>query len=99
MRNSTRSRSFAIDGLLELPDFLEGIDVGLELRPTGKPIETCDLKLRVGEGFRATRQEKIFGLILQVAKVGALRKRTPLMRGIGRHATSFRLTPVVRLSG
>src|SRR6516225_2635139 len=99
MRNSTRSRSFAIDGLLELPDFLEGIDVGLELRPTGKPVETCDLKLRVGEGFRATRQKKIFGMILQVAKVGALGKRTPLMRGIARHPTYFRITPGIRGSG
>ena len=63
----------AIDGLLELPDFLEGIDVSLELWPTGKPIETCDFDLRVGKGFRATRHEKILGLILQVAKVGALR--------------------------
>src|SRR6266705_770127 len=88
-----------VDGPLELADFLEGIGVGLELRPAGKPMETCDLELRVGKGFRATGHEKIFGLILQVAEVGALRKRTPLMRGIGRHATSFRSTPVVRISG
>src|SRR2546429_6928051 len=74
----------AIDGLLELADFLQGIDVGLEFRPTGKPVETCDFELRVGKRFRATRHEKIFGLILQLAEVGALRKRTPLIRGIGR---------------
>src|SRR5439155_537004 len=50
----------AIDGLLELADFLQGIDVGLEFRPTGKPLETCDFELRVGKRFRATRHEKIF---------------------------------------
>src|SRR5438874_2583042 len=55
-----------VDGPLELADFLEGIGVGLELRPAGKPMETCDLELRVGKGFRATGHEKIFGLILHV---------------------------------
>src|SRR5207245_7871090 len=62
----------AIDGLLELADFLQGIDVGLEFRPTGKPVETCDFELRVGKRFRATRHEKIFGLILQLAEVEGL---------------------------
>jgi len=38
-----------VDCLLELPDFLEGLNVSLELRPVRKPIETRDLELRIGE--------------------------------------------------
>jgi hypothetical protein len=38
-----------VDCLPELPDFLEGLDVSLELGPTRKPVETRDLELRIGE--------------------------------------------------
>ena len=63
-----------VDSLLELPDLLEGIDVSLELRPTRKPVETRDLELRIGERCRRASLEQVLGLVLQMAKIGAIGK-------------------------
>jgi hypothetical protein len=38
-----------VDGLLELPAFLQQFDVDLQLRPTVKTIIARDLELRVGQ--------------------------------------------------
>lgn len=63
-----------IDSLLKLTDLRHGSYLGLELRPAGKAVETRNLELRVGEGLRATRLEKIFGLLFQMAEIGTLGK-------------------------
>ena len=88
-----------VNGLLQLANFLEGIDVGFEFRPAGEAEETSDLDLGIGKRFCATGLEKILGLIFQVAEIRTFGKRARLVGRIGRHATSFHLTPVVRKSG
>ena len=48
--------------------------MGLELGPTRKPVETCDLELRIGERCRPARFKQILGLVLQMAEIGAIGK-------------------------
>jgi hypothetical protein len=88
-----------VDGLLELADLLEGIDMTLELRPTGEPIETGDLELRVSERVRTTGFEEILGLLLQVAKIGTFGKRAKLLRESADMRPPLLKAPVVRISG
>jgi hypothetical protein len=64
-----------VDSLLELPDLLEGVDVSLELRPARKPVETRDLKLRIGDRCGRTGLEQVLGLVLQMAEIGTVGKR------------------------
>src|SRR4030095_2561551 len=64
-----------VDNLLELPDFLQGIDVSLELRPACKSVETRDLELRIGDRRRVAGLEQVLCLVLQMAKIGAVWKR------------------------
>ncbi len=65
-----------IDGVLELSDRFERIDVSLQLRPAGKSIETGNLELRISERPSVTRLEQILGLIFQMPEIGTVRKRT-----------------------
>src|SRR5690349_8564362 len=85
-----------VDGLLELADFLQGVNMSFELGPTVEAVETSDFELRSGERFCLTGLDKVLSLILQVAKIGAFGKQSftkPERKGlpgrIGRHATSF----------
>ena len=75
-----------VDRLLEAPDLLERIDMGLELRPARKPIETGDFELRIGERFSAAGLEQILGLVLQMAKIGMFGKLAWYFLGICRHS-------------
>ena len=65
------SKIVGIDGLLELSDLLQGLDVGFEFRPARKPIETCDLELRVANGCCGARLEQIPGLLFQMSEIGS----------------------------
>jgi hypothetical protein len=59
-----------------LPDFFQGVDVSLELRPAGKPVETRHLELRIGDRCRRARLEQVLGLVLQMSEIGTVGKRT-----------------------
>src|SRR5262247_1682895 len=53
-----------VDRLLEAPDLLERIDVGLELWPTREPVKKGNLELCVSERDGAASLEEILGLVL-----------------------------------
>jgi hypothetical protein len=79
----------AVNGLLELSDFFQRFDVSFQLGPAGKPVELCDLVLRVGErcglaGFEKVF-EQIFGLVFEMAEIRTIRQRAWSFWGIGRH--------------
>src|SRR5437899_8297116 len=74
-----------IDGLLELSDHFERIDVGFQSWPARKSIETCNFELRLGERCGAAGSEQILGLILQMAEVGTIGERTRCVLRTGRH--------------
>jgi hypothetical protein len=54
------------------------LDMRLEFRPTGKPIQTRDLKLRRGERRSSARSLQGFGLVFQMTQISPLEKRTRL---------------------
>ena len=63
--------------------------MGLELRPTRKPIEAGDLELRVGERVAVPAFKQVLGLILQMAQIGTFGKRARRPCGSVDMATSF----------
>ncbi len=75
-----------IDGLFELPDLLERIDVDLQLWPARKPIATSNLELRVGKRHSTAALEQILGLIFQMSEIGTIGERTRCVLGMGRHS-------------
>src|SRR5215470_2330378 len=77
----------AVNGLLELPDFLERIDVSLELWPAGESIQTGNLKLRVGDRPGGAGFQQILGLVLEMAEIGTFGKGARRALGIGRHCS------------
>src|SRR5215472_16890288 len=58
----------------------------LELGPTRKPVEACDLELRIGERCRPACSEQVLGLITQMAEIGTIRKRLWGPVWFGRHS-------------
>src|ERR1043166_4705919 len=60
--------------------------MGLELRPTCKPVETGDLELRIRNRLGTAGLEQILGLILQMPEIGTRGKRTWCVLRIGRHS-------------
>ena len=90
----------AINRLFQLSYFFEGIDMGLELWPTGKAIKTGNFELRFREGIHSTGFEKVFGLVLQMPEIRTVGKRAGKFCGIGRHSDLLSSKPpVVRISG
>ncbi len=75
-----------VDCLLELPELLEGLDMSLELGPTRKSIETCDLKLGIGERCGRAGLEQILGLVFEVAQIRTVGKRAWCLVRISRHS-------------
>ena len=47
----------------------------LELRPAGKPVETRNLELRIGDRRRGAGFEQVFSLVFEMAKIGVVGKR------------------------
>ena len=79
-----------VDRLLELPDLLQRVNVGLEPRPAREAVEARDLELRVGDRRRGACLEQVLGLVLQVAEIRAVREEDViLLRGSIGMATSF----------
>jgi hypothetical protein len=65
-----------VDGLFQLPNLLQRIDVCLELRPARKSVAASDLELRICDRRRGASLEQVPGLVFQVAEIGAVGKRT-----------------------
>ncbi len=64
-----------VDRLFELPYFLEGLDVRLELRPAREAILPGDLELCVRDRGRLSARAQIPGLVLQMTEIGTFGQR------------------------
>src|SRR5712692_4161987 len=59
--------------------------MGLYLRPTRESIKARNFELCISERTSLTRLEQVLGLILQMAEIGTIGKRTRWVLRMGRH--------------
>src|SRR5262249_27726950 len=62
--------------MLKLPDLFERLNMRFKLGPTGKAVQTRNLELSFGNRAGIADLEQVFGLQLEMAEIGTVRKRT-----------------------
>src|SRR5262249_10457417 len=76
--------------MLKLPDLFERLNMRFKLGPTGKAVQTRNLELSFGNRAGIADLEQVFGLQLEMAEIGTVRKRTWTSEDSAGTATSFR---------